>query len=180
MIFTNMIFTGGNGNNVQEQQNIKLSASSTPPVTSEHLETNSQMELVGHSIVRLHKEYFLKKLFTFCMNLWICGSLFQVYADEHYWLLSADVDIISVSGSTLWGSSDLRASGKYAAWSLSFYPSSLSFLSSCVCWASACFYNSLIYIYMAILPFWKWDFHFVTSLCFFVLLSFLVYVAMRW
>lgn len=43
--------SGGNGNNVQEQQIIKLSASSTPPVSNEHLETNSQMELVGHSIM---------------------------------------------------------------------------------------------------------------------------------
>ncbi|PSS24462.1 Nuclear transcription factor Y subunit A-1 like [Actinidia chinensis var. chinensis] len=39
------------GHNVQEQQHIKHIPSSTPLAIGEHLEPNSQMELVGHSIV---------------------------------------------------------------------------------------------------------------------------------
>ncbi|KAI8027322.1 hypothetical protein LOK49_LG02G01414 [Camellia lanceoleosa] len=42
---------GLNGDNVQEQQHLKHVPSSTPPTMGEHLEPNSQMELVGHSIV---------------------------------------------------------------------------------------------------------------------------------
>lgn len=43
--------SGLNGHNVQEQQHLKHVPSSTPPAMGEHLEPNSQMELVGHSIV---------------------------------------------------------------------------------------------------------------------------------
>ncbi|KAA8520240.1 hypothetical protein F0562_014496 [Nyssa sinensis] len=43
--------SGLNGNNGQEQQHIKHVPSSTPQAMGEHLEPNSQMELVGHSIV---------------------------------------------------------------------------------------------------------------------------------
>ncbi|KAF5952570.1 hypothetical protein HYC85_010514 [Camellia sinensis] len=46
-----MILSGLNGHNVQEQQHLKHVPSSTPPAMGEHLEPNSQMELVGHSIV---------------------------------------------------------------------------------------------------------------------------------
>ncbi|KAK2992342.1 hypothetical protein RJ640_015430 [Escallonia rubra] len=43
--------TGLNEKNGQSQQHLKPVASSVPPLLPEHLETNSQMELVGHSIV---------------------------------------------------------------------------------------------------------------------------------
>ncbi|THG06906.1 hypothetical protein TEA_016628 [Camellia sinensis var. sinensis] len=46
-----IILSGLNGHNVQEQQHLKHVPSSTPPAMGEHLEPNSQMELVGHSIV---------------------------------------------------------------------------------------------------------------------------------
>ncbi|XP_059651857.1 nuclear transcription factor Y subunit A-1-like [Cornus florida] len=43
--------SGLNGNGGREQQHLKHVASSTPQTIGEHLEPNSQMELVGHSIV---------------------------------------------------------------------------------------------------------------------------------
>uniref|UniRef100_A0A5B7A1Q2 Nuclear transcription factor Y subunit n=1 Tax=Davidia involucrata TaxID=16924 RepID=A0A5B7A1Q2_DAVIN len=43
--------SGLNGNNGLEQQHIEHVPSSTPQAMGEHLEPNSQMELVGHSIV---------------------------------------------------------------------------------------------------------------------------------
>lgn len=43
--------SGLNGHSVREQQHLKHVPSMTPPAMGEHLEPNSQMELVGHSIV---------------------------------------------------------------------------------------------------------------------------------
>lgn len=43
--------SGLNDHNVREQQHLKHVPSLTPPAMGEHLEPNSQMELVGHSIV---------------------------------------------------------------------------------------------------------------------------------
>ncbi|KAI8027323.1 hypothetical protein LOK49_LG02G01415 [Camellia lanceoleosa] len=47
-ILMKIILSGLNGDNVQEQQHLKHVPSSTPPTMGEHLEPNSQMELVGH------------------------------------------------------------------------------------------------------------------------------------
>ncbi|XP_058225266.1 nuclear transcription factor Y subunit A-1-like isoform X2 [Rhododendron vialii] len=46
--------SGWNGHSVREQQHLKHVPSMTPPAMGEHLEPNSQMELVGHSIVHPH------------------------------------------------------------------------------------------------------------------------------
>ncbi|CAK9140385.1 unnamed protein product [Ilex paraguariensis] len=51
VILMKIILSGLNGNNSQEQQHPKSVASSTAPLMGKHLETNSQMELVGHSIM---------------------------------------------------------------------------------------------------------------------------------
>ena len=52
MILKKMILSWSDGRNGQEHQHLNPTASSTLPIMSEHLEPNSQMELVGHSIVR--------------------------------------------------------------------------------------------------------------------------------
>ncbi|KAK6928743.1 Nuclear transcription factor Y subunit A [Dillenia turbinata] len=51
MAQTNGANKGLDRNNGRENQHLKQVPSSTPPTMSEHVEPNSQMELVGHSIV---------------------------------------------------------------------------------------------------------------------------------
>lgn len=51
-IFTKVSFSKTDGNNGQEHARLKHIPCSTPLTMGERLEQNSQMELVGHSIVR--------------------------------------------------------------------------------------------------------------------------------
>lgn len=93
-------YSGSNGSSRQEQQ--------------QQFDNNSQMELVGHSIVR-----FLLSEPWDIISLWILKWISTV---PFYWKLSivhwfafllfADVDSISIYRSTIWWDSDIWSTGR--------------------------------------------------------------------
>ncbi|GMP41724.1 hypothetical protein CsSME_00011718 [Camellia sinensis var. sinensis] len=83
--------SGLNGHNVQEQQHLKHVPSSTPPAMGEHLEPNSQMELVGHSIVRAPLSLSLSKV------LMCTGSINRFFFFYFFFLLDCGYAICDMT-----------------------------------------------------------------------------------
>lgn len=131
-----------NGHSVREQQHLKHVPSMTSPAMGEHLEPNSQMELVGHSIVRAPLSLCSRARVCLCVLFSFYHSLNCTFGHLEGWstngggftyfvastqilrvtlvcYTSAGVDLISIFRATLWGFNGIWGTGRNATWSSS-------------------------------------------------------------